>query len=222
MNVSEALATRITCRAFLPDPVSEETVRAIVDRARHAPSGGNLQPWHLYVLSGKPLSDLLADVANKMIEAPRGEAPEYNVYPPGLKDPYEARRLKCGEDLYATIGIDRADKPRCIAQFMKNFKFFGAPVGMFVYLDRTMGPPQWAHVGIFMQSIMLAAREIGLHTCPQEAWALWHQTVASHLNPPAEWMLYCGMGLGYMDNDAAINRLRTDRASVDEIATFNF
>lgn len=222
MNVSEALETRITCRAFLPDPVSEETVRTIIDRARRAPSGGNLQPWNLYVLSGSALADLLADVASKTIEAPRGEAPEYRVYPPDLKEPYEARRFKCGEDLYATIEVDRSDKPGRIAQFMKNFRFFGAPVGMFVYLDRTMGPPQWAHTGMFLQSIMLVAREFGLHTCPQEVWTQWHQTIAGHLNPPVDWMLYCGMGLGHMDTKAAINTLRTDRAPVDEIATFKF
>ncbi|MEX3009632.1 nitroreductase [Hoeflea sp. TYP-13] len=222
MNVSDALASRITCRAFLPDPVREETVREIVDKARYAPSGGNLQPWHLFALSGNALADLLADVAEKMLETPRGEVPEYRVYPQDLKDPYEARRFKCGEDLYASIGIERADKRGRIAQFQRNFKFFGAPVGLFVYLDRTMGPPQWADTGMFLQSIMLVAREYGLHTCPQEAWAQWHKTVSSHLNPPADWMLFCGMGLGYMDKEAQVNTLRTDRASVDEIATFKF
>ncbi|MEM6460947.1 MAG: nitroreductase [Pseudomonadota bacterium] len=222
MKVSEALATRISCRAFLSDAVSEETVRAIIGQARHAPSGGNLQPWHLYVLSGGPLAALISDIHRKMRDTPRGEPPEYAVYPSDLKDPYEARRFKCGEDLYATIGIERSDKSSRIAQFQKNFTFFGAPVGMFVYIDRTMGPPQWADAGIFIQSIMLAAREHGLHTCPQEAWVQWNRTVADHLGPPPEWMLYCGIGLGRMDETAPINSLRTERAEVDEIATFKF
>lgn len=220
MNVSDALATRITCRAFRSDPVPEKTVRAIIDKARYAPSGGNLQPWHVFVLSGDALSALLKDIEETMVETPRGQAPQYRVYPENLKEPYEARRFKCGEDMYATIGVAREDKKGRIAQFQRNFRFFGAPVGMFVYLDRTMGAPQWADTGIFLQSIMLLAREYGLHTCPQEAWVQWHETVARHLNPPDDWMLFCGMGLGYMDEEAPINGLRTDRASVDEIATF--
>ncbi|MDA4844422.1 nitroreductase [Hoeflea poritis] len=220
MNVSDALATRITCRAFRPDAVPEETVRAIIDKARYAPSGGNLQPWHVFVLTGRALSGLLNDIQETMVEMPRGQTPQYRVYPENLKDPYEARRFKCGEDMYATIGVTREDKKGRIAQFQRNFRFFGAPVGMFVYLDRTMGAPQWADTGIFLQSIMLLAREYGLHTCPQEAWVQWHETVAGHLNPPDDWMLFCGLGLGYMDEAAPINGLRTDRASVDEIATF--
>lgn len=222
MKVSEALASRITCRAFLPDPVSEETVRSIIEQARQAPSGGNLQPWHLHVMSGEPLAALIADIHEQMQVTPRGQLPEYNVYPPDLKDPYEARRFKCGEDMYATIGVERADKAGRVAQFQKNFTFFGAPVGIFVYIDRTMGPPQWADVGMFIQSFMLLAREFGLHCCAQEAWVQWHETVASHVNPPQEWMLFCGVGLGYMDHDAPINSLRTDRAPLDEIAAFHF
>ncbi|MBW8636538.1 nitroreductase [Hoeflea sp. WL0058] len=220
MNVSEALASRISCRAFKPDPVDSKTVRAIIDGARFAPSGGNLQPWRLFAVSGTPLTRLFEDIRAKMADTPRGETPEYNVYPPDLKEPYAARRFKCGEDLYASIGIERDDKPGRIRQFRRNFEMFGAPVGLFVYIDRTMGPPQWSDVGMFLQSIMLLAREHGLHTCAQEAWAQWHTTIDDHLKPPAEWMLFCGIALGYMDEDHPINTLRTERASVDEIVTF--
>jgi len=220
MNVSEALATRISCRAFRPDPVDSETVRAIIDGARFAPSGGNLQPWSLFAVSGDPLARIFDDVRAKMSDTPRGETPEYNVYPPDLKEPYAARRFKCGEDLYASIGIERDDKPGRIRQFRRNFEMFGAPVGLFVYIDRTMGPPQWSDVGMFLQSVMLLAREHGLHTCAQEAWAQWHTTIDEHLKPPAEWMLFCGIALGYMDEDHPINTLRTERAPVDEIVTF--
>ncbi|MEO4041049.1 nitroreductase [Hoeflea sp. CAU 1731] len=203
MNVSEALATRISCRAFKPDPVNSETVRAIIDGARFAPSGGNLQPWSLFAVSGAPLARIFDD-----------------VYPPDLKEPYAARRFKCGEDLYASIGIDRYDKPGRIRQFRRNFEMFGAPVGLFVYIDRTMGPPQWSDVGMFLQSVMLLAREHGLHTCAQEAWVQWHTTIDEHLKPPADWMLFCGIAVGYMDEDHPINTLRTERAPVDEIVTF--
>ncbi len=220
MNVSEALETRISCRAFLPTPVPEATLRAILAGAARAPSGGNLQPWHIYAAGGPVLAAILAEVKERMKGTPRGDGPEYAIYPPGLKEPYAARRFKCGEDLYATIGVERADKAGRVAQFKRNFEFFGAPVGLFVYIDRTMGPPQWADCGMYLQSLMLLAREYGLHTCPQESWAQWHRTVASHLSPPDELMLFCGVALGHMDESAPVNRLRTDRAGLDDFARF--
>ena len=218
MKVSDALRTRITCRAFTDDPVDEATLRRILEAARMSPSGGNLQPWRLWALTGAPLAALLKEVGAEMATAPMGHPPEYEIYPPKLKDPYNARRRKCGEDMYATIGVTRGDKAGRLAQFRRNFAFFGAPVGLFVYIDRTMGPPQWADTGMFLQSLMLAAREEGLHTAPQEAWAMWSALVARHLNPPEELMLFCGVGLGAMDEAAPINALRTDRAPVDEFA----
>ena len=220
MFVSDALLSRISCRQFLPDRVASESVRDIIEKARWAPSGGNLQPWHLYAVTGDALQALLDDVARKMEVRPRGEPAEYRVYPEGLKEPYESRRFKCGEDMYATIGVTRDNKPGRIAQFRNNFRLFGAPVGLFAYIDRQMGPPQWSDMGMFLQSLMLVARDYGLHTCAQEAWAQWHQTIAEHLNPPEEWMLFCGIALGYMDYNAPINQLRTERASVDEITTW--
>lgn len=218
MKVSEALKTRISCRAFLPDPVPEATVRRILELARWSPSGGNLQPWHVYALTGEPLDALKAEVAADTATAPMGHPPEYEIYPAPLKDPYNARRRKCGEDMYATIGVTREDKPGRLAQFRRNFAFFDAPVALFVYLDRTMGPPQWSDAGMFLQSLMLAAREEGLHTCPQEAWAMWSELCARHLAPPEEWMLFCGVGLGRMDEAHPINGLRTERAEVGEFA----
>ena len=126
MKVSDALQSRITCRAFLPDPVPAATVRAILDGAKQAPSGGNLQPWWVWVLAGEPLQAFREEIQRKMAANPQGEEPEYHVYPPGLKEPYRSRRFKCGEDLYATIGIPRENKPARLMQLAKNFDFFGA------------------------------------------------------------------------------------------------
>lgn len=221
MKVSEALDSRISCRAFLPDPVPEATVRAILDGAARAPSGGNLQPWHVHAVAGDALRAIKADVAEAMKTQPRGEPWEYQVYPNPLKEPYAARRFKCGEDMYETIGVPREDKAGRRDQFRRNFDLFGAPVGIFVYLDRTMGAPQWADAGMFLQSIMLLAREYGLHTCPQEAWGQWHGLMARHLDPPDAWMLFCGVALGYMDAAAPINSLRTDREPVDGFTQFS-
>ncbi|HTW39037.1 MAG TPA: nitroreductase [Steroidobacteraceae bacterium] len=219
MNVSEAIDTRMSCRAFLSTPVPQATIRRILDTASRAPSGGNLQPWFVYVLTGEPLEALVSKVRAKAIEQPLGEGTEYNIYPPNLKEPYRSRRFKCGEDLYALIGIGREERERRLKQYARNYELFGAPVGLFFAVDRIMGQDQWADIGMFMQNIMLLAREHGLHTCPQESWAGWHKTVGEFLKMPPERMLFCGMSLGYRDESAPINRLRTDRAPLEEFAT---
>jgi len=218
VKVSEALATRMSCRAFLPTPVPESTVREILDAARQTPSGGNLQPWQVCALTGHPLRDLLARVKSKVPLHPRGEPPEYDIYPPALWEPYRSRRFKCGEDLYATIGVKREDKLGRLLQFARNYEFFGAPVGLLFFLDRRLGPPQWSDIGMYMQSVMLLAREHGLDTCAQEAWSVWHRTVGEFLRLPPELLLFAGMALGYRDESAPVNRLRTDRAPLDEFA----
>ena len=218
-SVSEALATRRSCRAFLPDPVPLATVRALLDAARQSPSGGNLQPWQVYVLADQALARFRALLAPKLLAMPGGEPPEYQVYPPNLHEPYRTRRYQCGEDLYATIGIDRADKSARLRQMARNFDFFGAPVGLFFVIDRRLGPPQWADVGMYMQSVMLLAREQGLHTCPQEIWSAWPQTIGEFLQLPPAWLLFSGMALGYRDDAAPINTLRTERAPLAECCT---
>ena len=151
---------------------------------------------------------------------PMGEKTEYDVYPPNLWEPYRSRRFKCGEDLYKSINIPREDKGARLNQLAKNLRFFGAPVGLFVYIDRKMGPPQWSDVGMFLQTIMLIAREKGLHSCAQEAWAMWHSTVNKHLVVDNTFMLFCGMGIGYADENHPINSWRTDREAVDNFTTF--
>ena len=219
MNVSDAIHSRMSCRAFLDTPIPRETIVSILETAKRAPSGGNLQPWLVHVLTGRPLAQFLSVIRSKLPAQPMGEGAEYNVYPPNLHEPYRSRRFKCGEDLYATIDIARENKPARLRQFARNYEFFGAPTALFFSIDRRMGADQWADVGMFMQNFMLLAREHGLHTCPQEAWAVWHKTVGEFLGLPAEHMLFCGMALGYGDESAPINSLRTDRAPLEEFAT---
>lgn len=207
MNVSEAVDKRVSVRAYKPDPVPGALVREILEAAHRAPSGGNLQPWRVHALAGAPLEDLKARVAANMA----GEEPEYDVYPPDLWDPFRTRRFQCGEDLYATIGIPREDKPARLRQLFKNTQFFGAPVGLFFSLDRNLGKPQWADVGMYMQTVMLLATERGLATCAQEFWARYPKTVAEAVNLPDDHILFSGMALGYADDTAPINTLRTRR-----------
>ncbi len=176
MKVSEAIATRKTIRAFLSDPVAADTVRDILVRASRAPSGGNLQPWHVYVLMDAARDELVRRVAEVRAGQPMGDAPEYHIYPPELSEPYKTRRFRVGEMMYATMGIPREDKASRLEFFGGNWKFFGAPVGLVFTIDRQMQQGQWADLGMFMQNVMLLARETGLHTCPQEAWALFHKT----------------------------------------------
>jgi len=220
MKVSQALDSRLSVRAFLDEPVPEETVREILERASRAPSGGNLQPWHVIVLTGAARERLLDAVARKMPHSPKGEGTEYNIYPPELKEPYRARRFRIGEMMYEKLGIPREDKTARLMQFAQNYRFFGAPVGLLFTIDRSMQEGQWADLGMFMQSIMLLAREHGLDTCPQEAWAVWYRTIGELFEIPGEHMLFCGMALGYRDPDAPVNQLRAERAPLAEFVRF--
>lgn len=216
MDVAEAVDRRISVRAFRPDPVPSDTVREILEAARRAPSGGNLQPWKVYALAGEPLAALKALAAQRM--AAGGEAPEYDVYPPNLWEPFRGRRFICGEDLYASIGIPREDRPARLRQAGRNVEFFGAPVGLFFCLERRLGPPQWADVGMYMQSLMLLAVERGLDTCAQEFWANLPKTVGEFLGLGDDEMVFSGMALGFRDETAPINTLRTRREPFEAFA----
>jgi nitroreductase len=220
MHVTDAVASRYSCRAFLPTPVPEATVRDILSRAAQAPSGGNVQPWRVHALSGDKLEQLKASIRARPELLPRGEGAEYDIYPPGLKEPYEASRRQVGAALYQAIGITREDRPGRYRQYARNFEFFGAPVGLLLFIDRSMGPPQWSDLGGFLQTVMLLARGHGLHSCGQEAWTYWHETVYSLLDIPPEYILFCGLALGHADPEAAINRWRSPREPLDVFATF--
>ena len=220
MKVSESVAARFSARAFFDRPVPTELIRRILDRARRAPSGGNLQPWHVCVVAGRQLRALIARIHEQAASQPRGEPREYEVYPPGLQEPYRSRRFKCAEDLYAALGIPREDKPARLLQFAKNLQAFGAPMVLFFSIDRAMGRNQWAHLGMFMQTVMLLALEEGLHTCPQEAWSAFHATIADFIGLPGDQLFYCGMAIGYADLRHPVNLWRTERAPLEDIARF--
>lgn len=220
MTVADLLKSRISTRAFLDKPVTEEQVREILDIARWSPSGGNLQPWTVHVVMGGGLTRLLDIVRKKIAENPAEDESEINIYPPKLEEPWRTRRYQLGEEMYELLGITRDDKMGRLARFAKNYEFFDAPVGMFFSLNRRFDKGQWAHLGMFMLSIALVAEEKGLATCMQEAWTARAKTVSAFLNIPDTDQLYCGMALGYADKAAKVNELRSSRAPVDEFATF--
>ena len=219
LTVSEAVESRIAMRAFLDMPVSGDLVRRLLTAAARSPSGGNLQPWHVHVLGGEELARFKALMRERLQANPGDDGPGYDIYPPALGEPYRARRAKCGEDMYASMGIAREDKMARMAFIAGNFQFWGAPIGMFFCLDRQMGPPQWSDLGMYIQTLMLLAREAGLHTCPQEAWTLWHKTVGDYLGLPENLQLFCGLALGHADHQHPVSRVRTERAPLQEFAT---
>ena len=220
MDVFDAVASRYSCRAFLPMPVPEATVRDILERAARAPSGGNVQPWRVHALSGQRLEALRAIVRARLDELPRFEGAEYDIYPRDLKEPYESRRQRSGVMLYQSIGVTRDDRPGRYKQYARNFLFYDAPVGLFFSIDRSMGPPQWSDLGGYIQTVMLLARGHGLHACAQEAWTHLHKTLPSFLKLPPEYIIFCGMALGHADPDAAINKWRAPREPLDAFASF--
>lgn len=220
MNVRDAVASRYSCRAFLPAPVPEQIVRDIVQLAARAPSAGNIQPWRVDVLAGDRLEALKALLRPRMSELPKGEGTEYPIYPKDLGDPYQSRRFTVGEMLYNAIGIPRADKPARYRQFARNFEFFGAPVGIFVSTERSFVLGQWIDLGSYIQNVMLLARDYGLHTCPQEAWASFSRTISSFLELPPHMMLFCGIALGHADEAAPINGWRAPREPLEAFASF--
>ena len=216
MNVSDALRTRISTRAFKSVPISETVIREILDLARFAPSGGNLQPWKVIAVAGAE-RDAVVALAKANLPGDDGDRP---VYPANLWEPYRTRRFKLGEDMYALLGIPRDNKPGRLMHLAQNFDFFGAPVGLFFVIERRMGHGQWAHLGMFMQSVALAAIERGVASCMQEAWARVRAPLHKHFALAEDEMIYCGMALGYADESAPVNALRSDRAEVDEFTTF--
>ncbi|MDB5714399.1 MAG: dehydrogenase [Sphingomonadales bacterium] len=221
MNVSEAVASRRSIRRFRDRPVDPALLRDVLDKARRAPSGGNLQPWHIHVVTGQKLIDLKQIVARQVAAMPAGEGTEYDIYPKLLNDPYRTRTFELGQLLYERLGIPREDKAARARWFARNFEFFGAPVGLFCYVDRNHGPPQWSDLGMYLQTVMLLLREAGLDSCPQECWALYPHTIGDFLGTPPEQMLFTGMSIGWRDEDAAENNGAIPRASIEEVVHFH-
>ncbi|MDA9969730.1 nitroreductase [Gammaproteobacteria bacterium] len=197
-------------------PVSNDLIRDLLVKSSRAASGGNLQPWKIFIINNDSMNEFLSFQEDWT----QPEIPAYDIYPPKLKEPYRTSRYELGEQMYELLGISRDNKEGRITQVMQNFKFFNAPCAFFCFVDRQMGPPQWSDLGMFLQTFMLLAKEAGLDTCAQEAWSIKQDSVSQFVKSDAEDMLFCGMCIGYKDNDAPVNNLVSERRPIDEWAQF--
>ena len=226
--VDHAITSRRSVRGFLPTPVPRATIEEILAAAGRAPSGTNLQPWKVHVLTGAARARLCARVIAAHEEEyerkKRGEAAihnqEYSYYPVEWFEPYVGRRRKLGWELYGLLGIGKTDYDKMHFQHGRNYTFFDAPVGLMFTIDRRMLQGSWLDYGMFIQNIMVAARGRGLDTCPQQAWAPFHRIIEEELKLPAGDMVVCGMALGQEDRSVLANKLTTERCAVGEFATF--
>ncbi|UYQ62967.1 nitroreductase [Streptomyces peucetius] len=219
MDVYEAVDSRRAVRAFSDKPVPKEILERVLAAATRAPSSGNLQPWHLYVVTGEPLAELKRRATARALAGDSGDEREYPMYPAGLASPYLDRFSAAAAQRYEALGIERddPDRPRKIAAL--NSEAFGAPVVQFCYLDRTMGPGQWGgDAGMYLQTVMLLLRAEGLHSCPQVMWTMYRKTVGRTVGAGDGLVLFCGVAVGF--EKTGVPRLRTGRAAVAETVRF--
>jgi len=215
MDVSTAVDKRKSVRAFLDRPVDDQLIADLLEKAARAPSGGNVQPWRIYVVNGAVAERFKAFVAGRDLERPA-----YDIYPRELGEPYRTSRWELGEQMYASIGIPREDKPARLRHVARNYELFGAPAAVFCFVDRQMGPPQWSDLGMFLQTFMLLAEEAGLGTCAQESWAMREQAVTEFVGAPDELRIFCAIAVGYEDTAHPINNFRSPRLALADWATF--
>lgn len=212
------MAERRSTRAFLPDPVREADVRAILETARRAPSGGNLQPWRVIAVAGAERDAVVRLAARRLAESPLGEPTDRPIYPPKLGEPYRSRRRECAEAMYERLGVPREDKAARLAWLARNFDFFGAPAALFFIIDEDMGHGQWSHLGMFEMACALKAQTLGFGVCFQESWAMLRPSLAAHFGLDEGAMVACAMAFGRTDERAPVNALRTGREAVDAFA----
>lgn len=216
MELVDAIYKRMSVRQFTDEPVADSVIRKMLADASRAASGGNVQPWRIYVVNGESMTRLREFLKTK----PPVDEPEYEIYPSGLTEPYRTNRFELGEQMYATLGIAREDKEGRRKQFAHNNDFFGAPAAIFCYVDRQMGSPQWSDLGMFLQNFMLLAVDSGLGTCAQEYWSVRHKSITEFVGAPENEMLFCGVALGHVDESAPVNSLKSQRMPVEQFAKF--
>jgi nitroreductase len=220
MNVLDAIQQRKSIRAFRPDPVEKETIDKILQIAQRAPSGTNTQPWYVYVCRGAVKQAITDDVLALASSGGGEKYEDYDYYPAVWNDVHRDRRRAVGWSLYSLVGIPKGDRVASARQAARNFQFFDAPVGLFVTTNSYLGRGSWADVGMYLQTIMLAAKGFGLDTCPQAAWIPYQKPIFQHLGIPADQSLVSGMALGYADPEKIENTLVSEREAVANVVHY--
>ena len=218
-TIIDAIQSRHSIRAFRPDPISDETVRELLELASRAPSGTNTQPWNVHVIRG-PVRDQLCDEIEAAFLSNADYSEEYAYAPAHWNEPYQSRRRANGWGLYGVLGIEKGDKDRMKAQHARNFRFFNAPVGMFITIERSLELGSWIDIGLFLQTLMLAARGFGLDTCAQQAFACYHEIIQKRLAISDAEMVVCGVALGVADMGEPENGFVSLREPVAAFARF--
>lgn len=223
MTVTEAVRKRISTRGFLDKPIARKELEELLETAQRSPSGGNLQPWKVVAVAGQAKDEIVAMAQRVLAADPMGAVPgDRPVYPDlNAIDPvYNERRKRVGEMMYAKVGIPKEDRAGRLRWFANNYRFFGAPVGLFMVIDRRMGHGQWAHMGMYMQTIALLAEERGWATCMQECWARLRNELHAYFGLDEHHMVYAGIALGWPDPDEPANELYAERAPLSEVVEF--
>ncbi|NUP24398.1 MAG: nitroreductase [Streptomyces sp.] len=218
MDVYEAVDSRRAVRAFRDESVPRDVLERVLAAATRAPSSGNLQPWHVFVVSGEPLAELKRRATARALAGDPGDEREYPMYPAELPSPYQDRFSAAATQRYKALGIERDDPARPLKIAALNSAAFGAPVVLFCYLDRAMGPGQWADAGMYLQTVMLLLRAEGLHSCPQVMWTMYRETVSQVVGADDGLVLCCGVAVGF--EEEGVPRLRTGRADMAETVSF--
>lgn len=218
LSVDDAVNRRLSVRAFTDEPISREDLVAWLETAQRAPSGGNVQPWRVIAVAGPEKDAVIARAAAVLAESPKGEPTDRPIYPENLWGIYNDRRKRVGEMMYEALDIPRENRAARLAWFSNNFQFFGAPVALFFVIDERMGHGQWAHMGMFMQTLALLAVEREWGTCMQECWGILRPSLKAHFALEETEMVYCGMAVGHPDWGHPVNALRAERAPLAEFA----
>ena len=219
MALKELIKSRYSVRSFTDEMVSVKKLKEVLNIANSAPSGGNIQPWKVYVVTGNTKDKLISKALYNFDNGVQEEV-EYEIYPKYLDDEYKRRRSKCAADMYNALSIEKDDIESRLKQVRENFRFFGAPVGMIITIDKSFAQNGWGHVGMYLQNLCLAAIDSGLGTCLQESWSIYPKTVKDVIKHPDNEVVWCGVALGYPNDNDPINQYRTSREDINKFVSF--
>ena len=220
IEVKDAIISRRSIRQFTSEPISNEVITDILEVAARAPSGTNIQPWKVHVLTGSMKDEVCATASKSFLDPNKYNKNDRLHYMEKFRDPYITRRRKVGWDLYALLDIKKGDYEKTKSFHVQNFSFFGAPLGLIFTIEKDLGWMSWLDYGMFLQNICIAARAYGLHTCAQASWSGVHEDISPLLKISENHLIHCGMSIGMEDKQAVVNQLRTDRADLDDFVTF--